>query len=110
MVWMELAEQYGPIIGLKLGNYINIFITLYAHISIRDHKFVNYIFVPSGAHYIVTVAGSEAVKEVLSREEFDGRPDGFFFRLRTFGKRLGKKNIFEKYLTFLKGAECSNED
>lgn len=97
MVWMELAEQYGPIIGLKLGKYINIFITFKFNNSYicQNYKFVNYIFVPSGTHYIVTVAGSEAVKEVLSREEFDGRPDGFFFRLRTFGKRLGKKNILK---------------
>ncbi|XP_050311649.1 uncharacterized protein LOC126747190 [Anthonomus grandis grandis] len=60
LIWAELAEKYGSIIGLKLGR-----------------------------SYVVTVMGPEAVKEVLSREEFDGRPDGYFFRLRTFGKRLG---------------------
>ncbi|KAH1010291.1 hypothetical protein HUJ05_004608 [Dendroctonus ponderosae] len=38
---------------------------------------------------VVTVSGPAAIKEVLTRAEFDGRPDGFFFRLRTFGKRLG---------------------
>ncbi|CAG9763050.1 unnamed protein product [Ceutorhynchus assimilis] len=59
-VWLELAKNYGPVVGLKLGRNL-----------------------------IVSVAGPEAVKEVLSREDFDGRPDGFFFRLRTFGKRLG---------------------
>nr|WCC58046.1 cytochrome P450 [Pharsalia antennata] len=60
LVWSELSKEYGEIVGLKLGR-----------------------------HLVVAVFGAEAIKEVLSREEFDGRPDGFFFRLRTFGKRLG---------------------
>ncbi|CAH1235119.1 unnamed protein product [Diabrotica balteata] len=60
LVWMELYQKYGEVVGMKLGR-----------------------------NYVVGVFGSEAIKEVLSREDFDGRPDGFFFRLRTFGKRLG---------------------
>ncbi|KAF5272510.1 hypothetical protein FQA39_LY18788 [Lamprigera yunnana] len=60
LVWDELAKMYGPVVGLKMG---------------KD--------------FVVTVFGMEAVREVLTRDEFDGRPDGFFFRLRTFGKRLG---------------------
>lgn len=47
-----------------------------------------------GRNLVVTVSGVDAVKEVLTRDEFDGRPDGFFFRLRTFGKRLGKCGSF----------------
>lgn len=43
-----------------------------------------------GRNKVVCVFGAEAVKEILNREEFDGRPDGFFFRMRTFGKRLGR--------------------
>ena len=61
LVWSSLSAQYGPVAGVKLG---------------RDS--------------IVIVSGYEAAKEVLLRDDFDGRPDGFFFRLRTFGKRLGK--------------------
>ncbi|KAG5896789.1 hypothetical protein JTB14_008365 [Gonioctena quinquepunctata] len=60
LVWMELYETYGEVVGLKLGRNL-----------------------------IVGVFGPEAIKEVFNREDFDGRPDGFFFRLRTFGKRLG---------------------
>lgn len=60
MVWQELSEKYGNLVGLRLG---------------RD--------------LVVTAFGATAVKEILTREEFNGRPDGFFFRLRTFGKRLG---------------------
>lgn len=61
LVWQELSEVYGDIVGLKMGRNL-----------------------------VVTVFGAEGVKEVLTREDFDGRPDGYFFRLRTFGKRLGK--------------------
>lgn len=61
LVWKEFSEEYGKVVGLKMGRNL-----------------------------VVAVFGAEAVKEILTREEFDGRPDGFFFRLRTFGKRLGK--------------------
>lgn len=61
LVWMNLYKLYGDVVGLKLGRTL-----------------------------VVTVFGAEAVREILNREEFDGRPDGFFFRMRTFGKRLGK--------------------
>lgn len=35
------------------------------------------------------MSSKEAIKEVYTREELNGRPDGFFFRVRTFEKRLG---------------------
>ena len=60
LVWASLSTKYGPVVGLRLG---------------RD--------------CVVTVSGYDAIRDVLLRDEFDGRPDGFFFRLRTFGKRLG---------------------
>nr|CAH7744053.1 unnamed protein product [Callosobruchus chinensis] len=60
LVWTYLDKKYGDVVGMKLGR-----------------------------NYVVAASGPEAIKEVLTREDFDGRPDGFFFRLRTFGKRLG---------------------
>ncbi|KAG8313366.1 hypothetical protein J6590_001833 [Homalodisca vitripennis] len=60
LAWTRLSAKYGPLVGLRLG---------------RD--------------YIVLVSGQPLVREVLTREEFEGRPDGFLFRLRAFGKRLG---------------------
>ncbi|PSN47976.1 Methyl farnesoate epoxidase, partial [Blattella germanica] len=60
LVWSSLVAQYGPVAGVRLG---------------KDK--------------IVVASGYEAVKEVLLRDEFDGRPDGFFFRVRTFGKKMG---------------------
>lgn len=60
LVWQELHETYGNVVGLRLG---------------RD--------------LVVTAFGPEAVREVLTRDELNGRPDGYFFRMRTFGKRLG---------------------
>ncbi|XP_072947790.1 farnesoate epoxidase-like isoform X2 [Epargyreus clarus] len=38
---------------------------------------------------IVVVSGRHMIKEVLSREVFDGRPDGFFYTMRNFGKKIG---------------------
>ncbi|VEN54695.1 unnamed protein product, partial [Callosobruchus maculatus] len=60
LVWTYLDKKYGDVVGMKLGR-----------------------------NYVVAASGPDAIKEVLTREDFDGRPDGFFFRLRTFGKRLG---------------------
>lgn len=61
LVWAELTEIFGNVVGLKMGRNL-----------------------------VCTVSGSEAINEVLTRSEFDGRPDGYFFRMRTFGKRLGE--------------------
>ncbi|KAJ1525347.1 hypothetical protein ONE63_010165 [Megalurothrips usitatus] len=59
-VFRALARRYGPVVGLRLG---------------RDR--------------VVVVSGAAAVRAVLTHADFDGRPDGFFFRLRCFGQRLG---------------------
>lgn len=60
-VYRKLAETYGPIVGLKLGI----------------------------GHPIILVSGRDAVLEMLSRPEFDGRPDTFSHRFRTMGERRG---------------------
>ncbi|XP_029164018.1 methyl farnesoate epoxidase-like [Nylanderia fulva] len=60
LVVQELARIYGPILGLKLGN-----------------------------QKVVVISTHDLVKKVILREEFNGRPDGFFFRVRSFGKRKG---------------------
>lgn len=53
------SEEYNsPVIGLKLGN-----------------------------QYFVIALTYPIVREVYTREEFEGRPDNFFFRLRTMGTR-----------------------
>ncbi|XP_057340214.1 methyl farnesoate epoxidase-like [Microplitis mediator] len=59
--WCELARKYGPIVGLKLGL----------------------------ADPMIIVSGRDAVMEMLSRSEFDGRPNGFIFTHRTMGKKRG---------------------
>lgn len=53
--------MYGPLVGLKLG---------------LDEP-------------LIIVSGREAVLKVLSRREFDGRPNGFMFKHRTLGKIRG---------------------
>ncbi|CAG9088077.1 unnamed protein product [Plutella xylostella] len=60
VVWQEWSRQYGEVLGLQLG-CIN----------------------------LVVVSGADRIKEVLSREVFNGRPDGFFYTLRSFGKKIG---------------------
>lgn len=63
LVWSDLTERYGNFVGLRLG---------------KDR--------------IVVVSGYEAIKHISSRDDCDGRPDGFFFQVRTFNQRLGKDN------------------
>ncbi|XP_011692220.1 PREDICTED: probable cytochrome P450 305a1 [Wasmannia auropunctata] len=59
--WCRLADIYGPIVGLKLGV----------------------------AEPLIIVSGKDAVIEMMSRSQFDGRPNEFVHRLRTGGKRRG---------------------
>ncbi|XP_070497740.1 probable cytochrome P450 305a1 [Chironomus tepperi] len=42
-----------------------------------------------GTENVVVGMTHSIAKEIYSREEFDGRPDNFFIRLRTMGTRLG---------------------
>ena len=62
----ELARQYGPVVGLRVG---------------KDRQ--------------VVLCGYEGIKDMLSREEFDGRPQGPFYETRTWGVRRGNvENIY----------------
>lgn len=55
----RLSEQYdSPVIGMKLGREL-----------------------------VIVAFTYPLVKEIHAREEFDGRPDNFFLRLRTMGTR-----------------------
>ncbi|RZB41731.1 cytochrome P450 305a1, partial [Asbolus verrucosus] len=57
----KLAEEYNTnVLGLKLGN-----------------------------EYVVTVFSYPIVRDVLIGEEYEGRPDNFFLRLRCMGKKRG---------------------
>lgn len=56
----ELAKKYGPILGLKLG---------------QDR--------------IVIVHGMPDNREFLMSDDLSGRPNGFFYKLRTWGERKG---------------------
>ncbi|XP_053606364.1 farnesoate epoxidase-like isoform X2 [Plodia interpunctella] len=59
-LWQSWSKIYGNILGLRLG-LIN----------------------------VVVVSGRDMIKEVSSREVFEGRPDGFMYTMRSFGKKLG---------------------
>ena len=60
-LWQYWSQKYGNILGLRLG-YIN----------------------------VVIVFGKDLIREVSGREVFNGRPNGLFYLLRSFGKKLGK--------------------
>ncbi|XP_075229565.1 methyl farnesoate epoxidase-like [Lycorma delicatula] len=60
LVWKQWASQYGPILGLRLG-----------------------------FDRLVIISSYRYAREVLLSDEFEGRPDGFLFRMRSSGKRLG---------------------
>jgi len=76
LVWDHLAKCYGQVFSVKLGRI-----------------------------EAVVVSGYDAVRQVLCKDDFDGRPDGFFFRFRAFYKRLGKfaktKHFKLKYLILI---------
>lgn len=42
-----------------------------------------------GKDYVVTVFSYSVVRTVLVGEEYEGRPDNFFIRLRSMGTRKG---------------------
>ncbi|XP_069696214.1 methyl farnesoate epoxidase-like [Periplaneta americana] len=56
----EWRRKYGPVVGLFLGPKL-----------------------------AIAVCGPNEILEVLRREEFQARPDGVFFKDRSFGKKLG---------------------
>ncbi|XP_037035613.1 methyl farnesoate epoxidase-like [Bradysia coprophila] len=60
LVWHYLTQRYGAIVGLRVGH-----------------------------DRIIIVAGKNEIKEFYATDEFNGRPDGFFYRIRSFDKRLG---------------------
>ncbi|XP_065208483.1 methyl farnesoate epoxidase-like isoform X2 [Planococcus citri] len=60
LVWAQMQQMYGPVVGLKLG-----------------------------MNKVIVVSGYEAVQQAMFKTDFQGRPDGFCFRLRTMGQRLG---------------------
>lgn len=60
LVWHSMIKRYGPIVGLRAG---------------RDR--------------LIVVAGHDEIKQFYALDAFNGRPDGFFYRMRSFDQRLG---------------------
>lgn len=60
LVWHHLCKKFGTIVGLRIG---------------KDR--------------LIIVDGRDAIREFYNLPEFNGRPDGFFYRIRSFDKRLG---------------------
>lgn len=60
LVWHRLYCVYGAVVGLRMGK-----------------------------NHVIIVSGRNAIKEFYSIDAFNGRPNGFFYRIRTFNQRLG---------------------
>lgn len=56
-----LSDVYGPVVGVRVGKDMQVVCCRY-----------------------------DAIKEMLTKEEFDGRPRGPFYETRTWGTRRGK--------------------
>ncbi|CAI6348699.1 unnamed protein product [Macrosiphum euphorbiae] len=74
--------QLSKLAATKNGQYL-------AFEELRQRYKSDIIGLKLGREYIVTVFGNDLVNETLHRDEFQGRPDNFFMRLRTLGKRRG---------------------
>lgn len=51
-----------------------------------------------GQYHVVTTMNYELSKELLVREEFQGRPDTIITRTRGLGDLLGKQQLYERLL------------
>ncbi|XP_055385573.1 methyl farnesoate epoxidase-like [Condylostylus longicornis] len=60
LMWEHFATIWGPVVGFRIG-----------------------------CDRVILISGIDAVKEFYSIDEFNGRPNGFFFKVRSFNKRLG---------------------
>lgn len=60
LIWYHFYKTYGSIVGIRIGR------------------------TP-----LVIVSGRDAVREFYNMDSMIGRPNGFFYRIRSFNKRLG---------------------
>jgi hypothetical protein len=75
--------QLAKLSSIKNGQYL-------AFEELRQRYNSDIIGLKLGREYVVIVFGNDLLSETLHRDEFQGRPDNFFMRLRTMGKRRGK--------------------
>lgn len=59
-MWYHFYKNYGPIVGIRIGH-----------------------------NRLVIVSSRDAVREFYNIDAMNGRPSGFFYRIRSFNKRLG---------------------
>jgi len=78
--------QLAKLAAIKDGQYL-------ALEELRQRYNSDIIGLKLGREYVVVVFGNDLLSETFHRDEFQGRPDNFFMRLRTMGKRRGKYNI-----------------
>ncbi|XP_031618139.1 methyl farnesoate epoxidase-like [Contarinia nasturtii] len=60
LIWHHFYEKYGPVMGIRIGRT-----------------------------FFVIMSGRDAIRDAYNTDAMNGRPNGFFYRIRTFNKRLG---------------------
>lgn len=83
---MGNTYQLAKLASAKKGQYM-------ALEELRKRYKSDIIGLKLGREYVVVVFGNDVLKDVFHRDEFQGRPDNFFMRLRTMGKRRGNHNV-----------------
>lgn len=79
---MGNTYQLAKLAATKNGQYL-------ALEELRQKYNSDIIGLKLGREYVVIVFGNDLLNETFLRDEFQGRPDNFFMRLRTMGKRRG---------------------
>lgn len=59
-MWYHFYKNYGPIVGIRVGHT-----------------------------RLVIISSRDAVREFYNLDAMNGRPNGFFYRIRSFNKRFG---------------------
>lgn len=85
--------QFAKLASAKNGQYL-------ALEDLRNRYKSNVIGLKLGSGYVVVAFGDVLLKDTFHREEFQGRPDTFFLKLRTLGKRLGNYNSFAALISY----------
>ncbi|XP_025194392.1 probable cytochrome P450 305a1 [Melanaphis sacchari] len=84
-VWIPFmgnTYQLAKLSSIKNGQYL-------AFEELRQRYNSDIIGLKLGREYVVVLFGNDLLKKTLVGDEFQGRPDNFFMRLRTMGKRRG---------------------
>ncbi|XP_034098382.1 probable cytochrome P450 303a1 [Drosophila albomicans] len=88
------GPRWYPIVGSalqisQLRMRLGMFCKVIDELARRYVNAYGYYGLKIGKDKVVIAYTNEAISEMMTNEDIDGRPDGIFYRLRTFNSRLG---------------------